>query len=217
MESTRGTAVEELSPYFQSILECVLSANEEQQEALLPSARAKIRKRTQSSLMSDLVVHNLRANLDNIPDISFKEKYGQLQVIIRSGDSGYRLKTKQLKNRKLSFIPTQLAMEFLYQVGQLELPNMPAPLTNLILTFQWNRARTEIESVSIMCPDSINSYKWEISIPTSPISKPQIIAPELPVEKTKRVQVKNGTSKEQSKKTIRGSNGNEKRGETNQS
>lgn len=206
-----------LAPYFQKFLQCILKANEEQNTAIIPGARAKTRKRTISGLMNDLVTHNLRSELLDSPGITIKERYGQLQIVISTGSSGFLMKTKQTNRRKpLSFIPTQLALDFVYQLEQLQLPNMPSPLTNIILTYQWNKARTDVERVSIRCPSDELNYSWEIPIPV--VQVPHLVAPTEDVPGSeKRVTTKKRNVRKTKKNTKRGQDNNERKGETNKS
>jgi hypothetical protein len=220
MISSREEAANILAPFVNKIGRCVLKANEEQMEAVQPSARAKTRKRTISGLMNDLVAHNLKSELEGLPGITIKEKYGQTQIIFTEGSSGLRMKAKQSNRRRpFSFIPTQLALDFIHQVEQLQLPEMPAPLTNVVLTYEWNRTRTEIKKMTIQCPQDELNFSWEIPITIGQLPKPVTPLDMLPDTKPteeKRV-VPKKTAKKAKKNPERGKGKNEGKGETPQS
>jgi hypothetical protein len=201
-----------LVKYFRKFLQSITAGSEELRNALTTEARAKARKRTISTLMNDLVTHNLREKLSDSPQIKFIDKYGQLKVVL---PEGFLMKCKQSKRKRLSFINTQLMFEFMNQLP-LMLPEMPSPLTNIILTYQFNRARTEIEKVSLLCPADERNYYWELPISGVPELLPAIEhqqAPELPAE-PKRVVPKARRTKK-SKKGLMGKN--EQQGRENKS
>jgi hypothetical protein len=167
--------------YSYKFLQSITAGSEELRNALAPGALAKARKRTISSLMNDLVTHNLREKLSDSPKIQFIEKHGQLKIVL---PEGFLMKCKQSNRKRLSFINTQLMFEFMNQLP-LMLPGMPSPLTNIVLTYQFNKARTEIEKISILCPADERNYYWELPITEVTELLPAIEsqqAPELPAE-----------------------------------
>ncbi len=80
------------------IRNAIISANEEQISALTGQARAKAKKRTISSLMNDLVTHNLEVGLSDTSEITIKHHYNQLVIIL---SSDYILKCKKSETVKL--------------------------------------------------------------------------------------------------------------------
>lgn len=177
-----------LLSYLDIFRDAILEANEEQKTALTPESRAKIPKRGISTIMNALVTHRLRANLTGLQGVEIKEKYAQTQITF---SHNFLMKCKQSRYRRISFIETQLMLGFMNQL-QTMFPRMPSPITNIVLTYQWNRTRTEIEKISILCPaDEHSNYHWEIDVPlegghqTIPNIQPQQ-PPVLPVE-TKRI------------------------------
>lgn len=183
MIASQDDVYKSLSPYFDAFTKCILDGNKEQKKALNSAVRAKARRRTISGLMNDLISHEIRERFVGIPGVEVNERYAQTQLTF---SSNYRLKIKQSKNRKLSFISTQLAMEFLNQVGQLQLPNMPSPVTNLILTYEWDNTRTNIVKTSLLCPATASEYHWELPITVTTMA--EIITEAEPiVDSTKEI------------------------------
>lgn len=168
------------------IREAILSANTEQLAALNGQSRAKAKKRTIASLMNDLVTHNLEERLVGSTGIIIRHPYNQL-VVIFSPD--YILKCKKSERGKISSNNTQLMFDFMHQLP-LMLPDMPAPATNIFLTYEWNKARTEIQKIVIRCPNGQNDYIWEVPIPITAeqesMPKMQPETPNIPTQ-TKKI------------------------------
>jgi len=152
-----------LLPYIEQLRECVILAHQEQSASLRPETRAKTRKRVVSGLMNDLVTFNMRETLQGQPGIKIIEKYDQTKVLF---DSKYLMKAKKRDHRnRISYVPTSMALDFVYQLEQLKLPDMPSPATNVMLNYWWNKTRTDIERISIVWPNGNNSYSREYEIP----------------------------------------------------
>ena len=142
--------------------------NKEQKDAIVPISRAKAKKRTTSNLMNDIVSHNVRSTFTGVPGFEIIERYSQTKIRF---SSELLIKIKQSKNNKINFIPTQLALDFMEQVEQLRLPNMPSSVTNLILTYEWDKTRTNIIKISLLCP--ADKYNYHYEIPVAVISLPE--------------------------------------------
>lgn len=169
----------ELSPYIPG-LESARTYAENQYDSLPDSIKAQARPRSQSSLMNDFVVAGLRKTLLNFPEVTTYEKYGQTIIAIRMSSCTINMKCKKINKRlRISFIPTQKAMEFMdnsiYQLSYLE------PVINLFLGFLWNDIRTKIERIYILHPHGANHFDWECEI-TKPSE--EIQAPPPPIELT---------------------------------
>ena len=175
-----------LKPYLQIFMQCIIDANNELQ-GIPAGLRAKSRKRSFSTIMNDVVTHNLRANLADFPEVKTRDRYGQLQILF---SSEYLMKCKQANSKgTLSYTQTQLALDFINQLQML--PGMPEPITNIILTYIWDRTRTIIERVKVVCPLNKHVNKWEIVI-SGPMERPMPASPILPIDynppsQTKRV------------------------------
>ena len=229
MQASHEDGQSDLGRHLLELGQCVSRAKEQLNDMLSknPEYAAKIRKRSHSNVMNDFVTHNIRERFTDAEEVILKERYGQLQVIF---SCKYVMKSKKSDNlKRLSFIPTQLALGFMRQVRQLELPNMPEPTTNIVLTWQFNKTRTDIEKVAIVCPASKNTFLWTLEIPLRPeYALPTIPTPTAPQPiagnslGTKRVVPKRpGVGKKRVKdmKIIQGElrNNNEERRETDQS
>jgi hypothetical protein len=147
--------------------------------------------------MNDFVTHRLRDCFTGRPGVTLDEKYGQTKLIF---NCQYVMKCKKSTGRKLSYVDTQLMLSFMHQS---RLPGMPSPVTNVILTYEWNRPRTEIVKIALLCPANKNNYHWEIPLAKAaeflPVQEKQEIPSEPPLE-TKRVKPKAKKAKETKKK-----------------
>lgn len=156
----------DLSPFFIKFIECIQEANKEQLEAISPEARAKIKKRTVSGFMNDIISHNIRETFTGEAGFNIEEKYGQTRLNL---SSKYLIKFKKSSNKKIGYIPTQSALNFLYQLDRMQLPGMPTPITNLFLVYEWNKTRTQVTNISILCPNGRDKYSWELPISHVPM------------------------------------------------
>jgi len=194
MVALQDDVYKSLSPYFNQFIKCIQDANKEQIDAIVPLSRAKAKKRTRSGLMNDIASHNIRATFTGKSGFEVIERYAQTQIRF---SSKLLIKIKQSKNNKINFIPTQLALDFLGQVEQLRLPDMPLAITNLILTYEWDKTRTNIIKVSLLCPANKNDYLYEIpvAIPFIPEFATESKTVESNETQPKRVQPKMKKSK----------------------
>ncbi len=196
--------------HAKQITDAIISANKEQNDALNTQARAKAKKRTISSLMNDFVSHNLEENLAGKSGIQIKHHYNQLHIIF---SPDFIMKCKKSERGRISFSNTQLMFNFMHQLPSM-LPGMPDLATNIVLIYEWNIARTEIQKIAIQCPNGKNSYLWEVPIPltTAPELLPQTQTQEiisLPTE-IKRIMPKSKRIKKSKKGLV---NKNEQRKE----
>jgi len=186
----------ELVPYLPA-LESARAYAENQYNTLPDIIKAQARPRSQSSLMNDFVVAGIRQRLSSFPEITPFDRYGQTIFSVKLSNCTLNIKCKKInKRRQISFIPTQIAMEFMdnqpYQLSYLD------PIINLFIGFQLNNIRTKIEKILFLHPYGPNHFDWECEI-----AKPyEAISPLLPpVEPTsdrppeKRVKPKKPKSK----------------------
>ncbi len=189
MVALQDDVYKSLSPYFEQFIKCIQDANKEQRDAIVPESRGKAKKRTISTLMNDIVSHNIRKTFTGVSGFEVIERYSQTQIRF---SSELLIKTKQSKNNKIHFIPTQLALDFLEQVEQLKLHDMPSAITNLILTYEWDITRTNIIKISFLCPVNKRDYHYEI--PVAIVTVPEFAVDSRTIEhnelKQKRVQPK---------------------------
>jgi len=169
----------ELSPYIPA-LEAARAYAEDQYSSLPANIKAQARPRSQTSLMNDLVVAGLNQTLLSFPEVTTYDKYGQTIIVVRLTSCTVKIKCKKVNKRlRISFIPTQQAMEFMnnsvYQQSYLN------PVINLIFGFLWNDIRTKIERIYILHPYDSNHFDWECAI-----ARPSeaIQAPPPPVDST---------------------------------
>jgi hypothetical protein len=185
------TAEKELSPLFSALIKAK-NSTEEQFNAMPVEFNVIARRRTQSSYINDLMVINLKNYLSNIEGVNFVDSNGQTKFIY---NDKYIIKVKQInKNKKISFIATQAAMDFLYGLEyQLSLPGIDVPNTNLILGYKMNSLHTEIENLIILHPDGLNHFSWEYEVAeVQPINmENKLETNETNTIKTKRVTPKN--------------------------
>lgn len=201
MVATQEDSYNLLAKYFPILLQSVLDGNEELQKGLPPEIRAKAKKRSISNLANDIITHNLSKNLDDYPGIKYSNKFDQLKVIF---PEGYLLKCKQAKSNRLSFIPTQIMFEFMNQL-QLAFPGMPLPYTNIVLTFQFNKTRTAVESVNLICPADKTKLHWDIpfNISTTTIPQQEMIETQEFSPEIKRITPKPKNIKKTKKGTVK--------------
>ncbi len=201
-----------LEKYFKTFVTCILDANKEEMDSIKIEVRAKMRKRSLSSLMNDIVIHNLRERLADYPKLNFRDTNGQLKVIF---PEGFAMKSKQANSRQLvSMIDTQAALNFIFNNGQFALEGMPERLTNIILSYTWNKARTEIIQISLICPANKEHSYWQriISLQTETTELlPQNNSPET----TNQIEKKRVTPK-RNNRVRKGTNSNDQSGEKNQ-
>jgi hypothetical protein len=164
----------ELVPYLPT-LESARAYAENQYNALPDNIKAQARPRSQSSLMNDFIVVGLRKNILSFPEVIPFDRYGQTIISIKLSNCTVNIKCKKInKRRQISFIPTQMAIEFMdnqsYQLSYLD------PVINLFFGFQWNNIRTKVEKIYILHPYGPNHFDWECEI-----AKPyEAISPLLP-------------------------------------
>lgn len=209
MFSSDDNANKSMAKYLKDFYQSVMSGKDELKDALSPSARAKAKKRTISTLMNDLVTHNLHEKISNsFPQVRYSSSYGQLKLIF---PEGFLMKCKQSNRKRLSFISTQTMFAFMNQLETM-FPGMPSPYTNIVLTYQFNKTRTEIEKMSLVCPANEHKYRWELPVAFTPEMLPiteseslevseQPIEPKRIVPKAKNVKKsKKGTVKKDEQK-----------------
>lgn len=203
-----------LGPYFENLVALIRGAAQALQTSFTPEARAIASRRTSSSLMYDRVRHALKEFCGQIEGIQVRERYGQIRLIF---GSDLAMKVKQARNGRISYIPTQLALQFVHQLQQLELNGMPPPLTNVHLKFEFNSTRTDIIAISIACPRDRNDNYWEFRVPIEPptVSMLEQAPAEIPPEQPRLVVPKTKKDRKNRKPTKRGTRrNNDRTGET---
>jgi hypothetical protein len=157
----REVTKQKLAPIFDKLTDAVISANKLKQKALIPEAQAIVRKRDNSGLLNSFVTHKIREVLTGFPGINFKDKNGQLQVLVVSD---YTIKVKQRgKWRLVDFQDTRTALDYLHQLNP-EFPNLPNPAINLFLVYVLDITRTQIIRLSLICPKNEKQAYFEIDL-----------------------------------------------------
>jgi hypothetical protein len=125
-------------------------------------AQARHTRRSKSSIINDYMVHHAKEKLTGLPGIQFVQVRGGTRIIV---GNEFQVRLKKLDDRlRSSNVPTQLVMDFLFQVQAL-LPGMPDRLTNVVVGYQWNALQTEPKGVYIVCPRGLHN-EWVIPLPS---------------------------------------------------
>jgi len=190
-----------LQKYFPVFIQAIIEAQKELSNALVPEVRAKVRKRTTSTLMNDISTFNLMSQLLGSEGVGIRNRNGQLQYLF---SEGFFMKCKQSKRKRFSFINTQTMFEFMHQLKTM-FPGMPPKVTNILLTFQFNKTRTQVEKIAILCPADERNYYWELPIPfeMTPDFAPLFPIPELPLGSKPRVVPKAKNTKKSKKGRVK--------------
>jgi hypothetical protein len=151
-----ATAMVELSPILGGLEEAICSAHREYM-ALDPELRLRLSRRSQSTIINDLMVSRAAELLEDkvTPLLAF----GQVTFLYR----GYRIRFKMLdRELRPSRIKTLRSEDFLNQgycyQGPLPLDG-PPELTNLLAGYTWNPFRTGFAAVFVVCPDN-GANRW---------------------------------------------------------
>jgi hypothetical protein len=157
MDDSEKEAIEFFSPYFDKFLECQHAVNKRFANLIAPESRARIQSRSYSSCLNDLMIAALHEAFIDIQDIRPLKRYAQTTFLF-SGQ--YRMKAKKFDDKfRLSFIPTQAALDFLDYNIQLSFNNMAEPLS-IMLCYRLNPIHTEIQDVYLARPDGKNNFRW---------------------------------------------------------
>ncbi|HBV97794.1 MAG: hypothetical protein JL50_02865 [Peptococcaceae bacterium BICA1-7] len=148
--------------------------------------RLEYSRRTRASIINDLMWRYAQEALIDAPGIFWRRKGNSHYLII---EDKFKLKFKMLtKNLRSMNIPTQQALDFVYQEnGQLDFPDKPAPVTNILAGYKWNDLQTDHDGVYIVCPFGTQNL-WALEI-TQEKSKEAEIVP-IPTTERKRVAVR---------------------------
>jgi len=153
-----------LGPYFDRLYHCVVSAiNEFRSDPNHASLLARITSRSKANVINDLIWDKLRVEFAEEVGFIFPKPYLNRREV-HVGDAEFRLRAKKLNSRmRPQNIPTQMAMDFLFQVSQqLAFPGMEPP-TNVDLCYRLvGPAELGIE-VYLRCPAGHNAF-WMLMI-----------------------------------------------------
>jgi hypothetical protein len=125
--------------------------------------RFRHRRRTDSSIINDLIVDQAKINFSGLPGVSFTDRYA---VFMLGFHSSYVVKIKKLdKNLRSKNIQTDNVLDFVGQTP--EIPGAEGP-TNLHLGYQ-RQSSSELETSTIwlVCPDGPRRIAWEWSLDSS--------------------------------------------------
>lgn len=158
MTLSRDAAEPLIAPFLETLGLCVTKAVNHYY-SLSDMERALHTPRTKASNINDLMVHYAHEGFADSPDVHFVRRYGHTRLIL-GGVFEVRLK-KLDHNLRSHNVPTQLVMEFLYQLN----PMLPGfePMTNLIVGYRWNKLQTAITGVYVVCPYGTRN-EWVIEI-----------------------------------------------------
>ncbi len=157
MDNTERKVVDFFYPYFDTFIECKNRVNKRFANLIAEESRARIKARSYSSNLNDLVVNALLEALVDAQDIQPLSKYAQTTFLFASK---YRMKAKKLDDKfRISFIPTQAALNFLEFNIQLSFGGMQEP-SSVMLCYKLNPIHTEIQDVYLAWPDGKNGFLW---------------------------------------------------------
>jgi hypothetical protein len=126
--------------------------------------RHRYSARSQSSLLRDYIVYEVREQFDGVPRTQVLSVRG-LEVLDICGLVVIRF--KKLDNRKHAApSATQQAFQFIHQ---LEIPELPPATTKLQAGYQLNELRTAFTAVWVVCPNGreVPHYAWRLAGPTA--------------------------------------------------
>lgn len=164
MPSTRDQAQEHLNSYVEAFERCVRGALDEFTTEYGP-LRHKLSKRSQASIIHDLMVANFRAEFgtarDSVGPVAVHHKNNLSLVVVENGR--YKIKLKKLDERLLAKnIPTQAALRFVWQ--QLAFKQVEPP-THLHIGYQVvDEASLTSSKVWVTCPAGNQvGWSWELT------------------------------------------------------
>lgn len=176
MSSSKDEATADLGDLIAQLEKCIRSAIAEfiKDHAAL---RHRYSKRSQASIINDLMIAHVKANFDNSTSVTLHKKNNSTIVALLGGK--YKTKLKKLDDRLLaSNIRTQAVLSF---NGQESFDVVPPP-TNLFLGYQILKdAELSASKIWIVCPDG-SSVGWALDI--SGASAPAEAATTEPVNDT---------------------------------
>jgi hypothetical protein len=156
----------DLEPYVTRLTGCVIDAIREYQEEQA-AARHKMRLVTEANLLRDYIVNRIKTEFPHGEDgITHHEKGGLFLLNIKNC---YYLRVKKFNRKhRTSNSPTQLSLDFLWQVPLTLFPELPeAPHLNI----GYRPGITLAEStVWITCPAGhSNDWTWELTETAEPV------------------------------------------------
>ena len=182
-----------LDPYMPQIEEIFTAAlNEFQTKHFDPDFLG----RTNANIINNLITKHAKKILISDSGIRFRYERGALYMIIHDKMIA---KFKKLNDNLLtSNIKTKSVTRFRNQELILNLPNIPPPLTNIFLGYQWDSLNKCYSSLYVTCPSGATKNAWTIAIePAITTTLPIIPANPAPAApKKSRVAPKRGIEHE---------------------
>ena len=147
MMLSRREAADLLTPYLESIQECIEAAWSCYRSKAYERFRPIFSDRTRANIVYDLIIDEAHRRFDDVRGVEFHEQNG---LIVLGVGKEILLKFKKLDSRGLSrTYPTQQSLRFDMQDV---LPGFPAQRTNLIVGYQLDDLKTEITEILVTCP-----------------------------------------------------------------
>lgn len=148
-----------LSPYLDTLGD-ILTRAIDSYKNIDPEVKAVHSARTRTSNISDYIRLYVVQEMAGTPNVSLKSRYGQLRLVI---EDKFQLTFKKLDRNLLpSYIPTDRWRDFMNQITtQSELDNMPSPVTNAVVGYQWDGFASA--RVLIVCPNG-RRVEWKLEI-----------------------------------------------------
>lgn len=155
-----------------TLLEVITSAFADYNNKVDAQARAVCTATTRANFVNDHMIFHARDKMEKFaPYVRFVLRRGRTHLVIGPEGNLVEVKMKKLdRNRRPSNIPTNEAKDYQNQVvHQLELPDMPSPIANLIAGYRLNSEKTGIGAVYIVYPQgSHNKWEWKLEFETQP-------------------------------------------------
>jgi hypothetical protein len=148
--------------------------------------RYRHRKRTDSSIINDLIVDQARQNFADIPGVEFTDRY---KCFLLGFFGRWVVKFKKLdENLRPAISDTQTFLDFVNQQAAPELPGAEGP-TNLHLGYlRLNQVALEDSSVFLVCPQGRRlSWEWELLDDGSGLLVPSPLIPQVDLPRTRQV------------------------------
>jgi hypothetical protein len=156
------------------------------------SLRHRYSKRTQASIIHDLMVSQIKATFDGKPGVAWHVKNNAFEI---NFDDKYKFRLKKFGPRLLTRnIPTQAVIAFEEQ-EQMDLPTLPSP-TNVHLGYKLNDIEIATSPIWITCPGGwrLTSWAWELT--AEEVAAPVLpVVPEQPAAPTRRVVIRQPAAK----------------------
>jgi len=175
MHKTRDEAKAQLNVIADDLLACWAAALKEFIETY-NTLRVKWSKRSESSVIHDLVIHHIRQRFDDDHPYARARQKGNLSYLeVNVGIGGkFTMRFKKL-NRDLSAsnIRTQSVMSFIKQQQQVELPGVEKPV-NVWVGYQPAEGSLLDSRIFVVCPEGFRiAWYWELTKSAEVVPLPQ--------------------------------------------